>query len=193
MNSTLCVTRSNALHIIACIAAATLIAVSSAQATGIGIRGAWVDTPDGEQNVGMVGGFARLGSIVALEGAVDYRRERLGPGAEVRTWPVTMSLVLAPIPVLYGVAGIGWYNTTLEIAPAYGGFEDTSTEFGYHLGAGVQLPIVPSLAFVGDLRYSFINYDFDEFAEAVTDFDGGDYLTMNLGLMLNLPTSSGAR
>jgi opacity protein-like surface antigen len=161
------------------------LAADLAHASGIGVRGAWVDTPDTEDNTSMVGGFVRLGSTVALEGAVDYRREDVGLGAELRTWPVTLSLILAPIPVVYGVAGVGWYNTTLELPPALEGLEDTQSEFGYHVGAGAQLPIVPALSFVGDLRYSYINYDFDEFGEAVSNFDGGNYLALNLGLMLN--------
>jgi hypothetical protein len=168
-------------------AAALVLAASCAHASGIGVRGAWVDTPGEEDNAQMVGGFLRLGNAIALEGAVDYRSTEIGGGAEMRTWPVTLSLVASPIPFLYGVAGIGWYNTTLELSPALGGMEDTWREFGYHAGGGVQLPIVPYLSFVGDLRYSYVGYEFDEFADAVSDFDGGDYLALNLGVMLGFP------
>jgi hypothetical protein len=158
-----------------------------AAASGIGIRGAWVDTPEREDDTQMVGGFFRLGNRIALEAAVDYRNTKLGGGAEVRTWPATLSLVAFPIPYIYGLAGIGWYNTTLELPASFGGMEDTWREFGYHLGAGIQAPIVTSLSFVGDLRYSYVGYDFDEFADAVSDFDGGDYLALNLGLMITFP------
>lgn len=170
-------------------AAALLLSPSCARASGIGVRGAWVDTPEREEDAQMVGAFLRLGTTMALEGAVDYRKTELGGGAEMRTWPVTLSLVASPIPVLYGVAGVGWYNTTLELSPALGGLEDTWREFGYHVGGGVQFPIVPYLSFVGDLRYSYVGYDFDEFASAVSDFDGGDYLALNLGVMLGFPDS----
>ena len=168
-------------------AAALLLSPSCARASGIGVRGAWVDTPEREDDAQMVGAFLRLGTTMALEGAVDYRKTELGGGAEVRTWPATLSLVAFPIPYIYGLAGIGWYNTTLELPASFGGMEDTWREFGYHLGAGIQAPIVTSLSFVGDLRYSYVGYDFDEFAVAVSDFDGGDYLALNLGLMITFP------
>jgi len=170
-------------------AAATLaLTASPAAATGIGIRGAWGDTPEVEENTQMIGGFFRLGSKVAVEAAVDYRGTNLGDGAEVRTWPATVSLLISPIPYVYGLAGIGWYNTTVALPPAFNGVEETWREFGYHAGAGVQLPVVQSVSFVGDLRYSYVGYEFDEFADALSDFDGGDYLALNLGLMVHLPS-----
>ena len=166
---------------------AVLLVPVHGHATGVGVRGAWVDRPDSEENTQMVGGFFRLGRALALEGAVDYRREELGGGAEVRTWPVTASLVASPIPFLYGLAGVGWYNTTLEL-PSTGGADDrTEREFGYHIGAGTRVPIVPSLSFLADLRYAYVDYQFDEFGEAVSNFDGGNYLTLNLGIMLSEP------
>jgi hypothetical protein len=124
---------------------------------------------------------------MALEGAVDYRRTDLAGGAETRAWPVTLSLVASPIPVAYLLAGIGWYNLTLEVPSAFSTVEETQSRFGYHVGAGVRAPVLPDLSFVGDLRYGYVDYEFDQFAEAVAGFDGGDYVSLNLGVMLAIP------
>jgi hypothetical protein len=176
-----------AISAIAIGALVLLLTATSSRATGVGVRGAWVDRPNTDENTQMVGGFFRLGGVAALEGAVDYRKEDLPGSVEVRTWPVTASLVVSPIPVLYGLAGVGWYNTTIDFPSSALVDDRTQRDFGWHVGAGTQVPIMPSLSFLADLRYAYINYDFDEFAESVADFDGGNYLTLNLGLMLGTP------
>ncbi|MCA9753281.1 MAG: outer membrane beta-barrel protein [Gemmatimonadetes bacterium] len=170
---------------------ATLFA-GSAFATGVGVRGAWVDAPDTDENLHMIGGFVRVGGPVQLEGAVDYRNESLPGGVDVRTWPVTASLIVAPIPYVYGLAGIGWYNTTIDFTSESNVEDTTKREFGWHAGAGTQVPILPSLSFVADLRYAYVDYQFDEFAESVARFDGGDYVTLNLGLMLGSMSGVGS-
>ncbi|HMB70324.1 MAG TPA: outer membrane beta-barrel protein [bacterium] len=170
----------------AVVAAGLLLLASTGHATGLGVRGSVVSTPDDEENARMMGGFVRIGSMFAVEGAVDYRSTDIGP-AEVKTWPVTASLVVSPIPFAYGLAGVGWYNTTLDLPPELAELEVTEREFGYHAGAGVRFPLAPVLSFVGDLRYSYVGYDFDEFTDTVAEFDGGDYVALNLGLMFELP------
>jgi opacity protein-like surface antigen len=135
----------------------------------------------------MLGAFVRAGSMFGVEGAVDYRNEDLGSGAELRTWPVTVSLIVAPIPLVYGVAGVGWYNTTLETPGLLGTSEETSTDFGYHVGAGAQLPILPMLSLVGDVRYSYVDYDLDAFTSSVSEMEKGNYVSVNVGAMFQLP------
>jgi opacity protein-like surface antigen len=160
-----------------------LLGSGPASATGVGVRGALVNNTTTDENVRMVGAFGRLGGVFAVEGAIDYRNEDAGLGTEVRTWPVTASLLFQPIPFLYGLAGVGWYNTTVEFPEFTGLDEETTTEFGYHAGVGTQLPIVPMISLVGDVRYNYVDYDFSEFADAVGDFEDGNYVSLNVGLM----------
>ncbi len=167
--------------------ALALFLPSSALAGGLGVRGALVNNTQTEENLRMVGAFARVGGVLALEGAVDYRREDVGPDSRVKTWPVTASLVFQPVPFVYGLAGVGWYNTTVEFPEALGLDDETTTEFGYHAGVGTQLPIVPTLSVVGDVRYNYVDYDLSEFADAVGDFEDGSYVSLNVGLMFTPP------
>jgi hypothetical protein len=171
------------------VAAALLVAcqASRADAVGLGARGAWVDRTDAEENSRMVGAFIRTGGAIGFEGAVDYRNEDLGSGAELRTWPVTVSLVASPIPFLYGLAGVGWYNTTIEAPALIGSSEETSTDFGYHIGAGAQLPIMPALSLVGDVRYAYVDYEFEEFTSSASELEKGSSVSVNIGAMLQLP------
>ncbi|MFN8179945.1 MAG: outer membrane beta-barrel protein [bacterium] len=166
-----------------------LVAAGAARADlGLGVRGAWVDNRNTDDHTSMKGAFLRMGPpLLQAEAGVDYRSEDLGGGLTVKTWPVTLGAVLSPLPWLYGVAGVGWYHTTADF-PAYSSIEDhTATKFGYHAGAGVRLPVVPSLSVVVDGRYTYIDYKLDEFADALGDFKKGDYFTVNAGLMFEFP------
>lgn len=155
---------------------------------GLGAKGAWVTNRDTEDSVGMVGGFLRLGPpMFQLEAGVDYRNEEPSNELQVRTWPFTVGVVVSPLPIMYAVAGVGWYHTTLDFATPALYKDDTTTEFGYHAGAGLKFPIVPAVSAIADVRYSYVNYDFNEFADALGDFDKGNYVSLNAGLMFQMP------
>lgn len=160
---------------------------------GVGAKGAWVTNRETDDSVGMYGAFMRLGPpMLSLEAGVDYRNEDFAAGS-VKTWPVTVGLVLSPIPVLYAVAGVGWYHTTLDFVTSAPFRDETTTAFGYHAGAGMRLPIVPWVSAIADLRYAYVNYDFDEFADALGDFDKGNYVSLNGGLMFQIPNAPKAQ
>jgi len=95
-------------------------------------------------------GLALRGSalpILKTEIGVSYRNEPYNNGdLHVKMWPVTASLWLAPIPTLYAGGGVGWYHTTYDYAQATGIPDETSQEFGTHVGGGIRIPIVPSVA-----------------------------------------------
>jgi opacity protein-like surface antigen len=157
---------------------------------GLGAKGAWVTNRDTDDSVGMVGGFLRLGPpMLSLEAGVDYRNEELANDLSMKTWPVTVGVVFQPIPILYAVAGVGWYHTTLDFSmPSSAVYKDeTTTEFGYHAGAGLRFTIVPAVSAIADVRYSYVDYDFDQFTDAVGDLDKGNYVSLNAGLMFQLP------
>ncbi|HMB68934.1 MAG TPA: outer membrane beta-barrel protein [bacterium] len=180
-------TRRNALAWTAGIAL-LLSSSASANAAGIGARVGRVNVPDTDEGATMIGAFLRSGSVLGMEGAVDYRTEKLGGGGELRTWPITASLVLQPIPLVYGLAGIGWYQTTLDFPAELAIEKKTESKVGYHVGAGVQFPVIPPLSLIADVRYAYIDYDFGDAVDAVSEFDGGNYVAIHLGAMFHFPS-----
>lgn len=155
---------------------------------GVGAKGAWVTNRETDDSVGMWGGFVRLGHpMLQLEAGVDYRNEEISNDLHVRTWPVTLGLVVSPLPIVYALAGVGWYHTTIDFPTPNVFRDDTSTEFGYHVGAGLKFPIVPAVSAITDVRYSYVNYEFDQFSDALGDFDKGNYVSLNAGLLFSMP------
>jgi hypothetical protein len=97
----------------------------------------------------------------AIEGSIDYRQEKFYDGAvTVRSWPVMLTLLWFPIPVLHGDIGAGWYNTTFDYnadLENLGAKDDTAQKFGWHFGGGVEFPL-KTVTLTADLRYIFLDY-----------------------------------
>lgn len=136
----------------------------------------------------MFGGLVRayLTNAVAFEASINYRQEKYHNGdIKVSNWPVQLSGLFYPIDYLYGVIGVGWYNTKMEYSGSLNDIPDkTSQKFGWHFGAGMDIPLSEKAFLFGDFRYVFLNYDF-------TDVPGGgeissDYFQLNAGLMFVL-------
>jgi opacity protein-like surface antigen len=153
---------------------------------GLGARYSFVHNRDTDDNANMLGAMARLrGTFLGLEGAVDYRNEDLGNNVELKTWPISASLMLYPIPAIYGLAGVGWYNSTIDF-PAGSLYEDdTDTELGYHFGAGLEMPLAPTLKLTGDFRYLFVDYEFDDIPSTIGKVDANS-LAITAGLIVYL-------
>ncbi len=177
-------------HILAAglLTAIVLTGTAHAQSSGLGIGGhySWVRNQDTEESSSMLGAMLRLrGTIVGVEGAIDYRKEDLGGDTDLKTWPVTASLMIYPLPVIYALGGLGWYNTTIDF-PDASLFEDqTDSQLGYHLGAGVEFPVATTVNLTGDFRYHFVDYEFDEIPESIGKVDA-DALSLNGGVIIYL-------
>src|SRR5262245_5226661 len=130
--------------------AALLMGLQAARAAEIvpSIGVARATSGDGEAKA--FAGLALRGSILPMvkpEIGIAYRNEPYNNGdLHVKMWPVTASLWLAPLPTLYFGGGVGWYHTTYDYAQTTGIQDETSQEFGTHLGGGFKIPIVPSIA-----------------------------------------------
>ncbi len=174
------------LLMVACLFGAKSTVAADIGGLGIGAHYSWVRNQDTDENTGMVGAMARLrGNIIGIEGAVDYRNEDLGGDVEMKSWPVTASLMIYPIPVVYALGGLGWYNSTLDF-PDGSLFEDqTDTQLGYHLGAGVELPVATNLRLTGDFRYHFVDYEFDDIPSTIGNVDA-DAFSLNGGVIIYL-------
>ncbi len=160
-----------------------LCSVSSAISLfGIGPRGGYSKSGDGEANL-TVGASARfkLGNL-GVEGAIDYRSDKYMDGhLTVKQWPVSASLLLYPLPFVYGLAGTGWYNTTWDYElPGMTELKDkTEQQTGFHIGAGIELPLVkPTIT--ADIRYVFLDYDFNDLP--VNEEIDADYYTITVSL-----------
>lgn len=146
-------------------------AVSQATAQGIGIgpQVGYYKAQDADQGEFMYGGAVRikLMSGFAVEASINYKQEEYEDGAvTVKNWPVMATGMLYPLPFLYGAFGGGWYHTTFEFdqsvleenMPA----KETKREFGWHAGGGLELPFGEKAKITADVRYVFLDYEFNE-------------------------------
>lgn len=116
------------------------------------------------------------------EGGITYRQESFySDDLKVRMWPVTASLWLTPLPLVYAGGGVGWYRTTFDYRDGVP-FEDaTSMKIGTHLGGGLRMPVAPSMSLDLHGRYVFMQPD----NEVVfpTEFNP-DFWNTSLGLAI---------
>ena len=137
------------------------------------------------------GGDAKFSGGVALrapilpflsaEGGITYRQESISNDLEARMWPVTASLWLTPVPMLYAGGGLGWYRTSYDYRSTVP-FEDATTnQVGVHLGGGLSLPLTPALGLDLNGRYIFMQQD--NSLQLPTEFNPDFWSTM-LGLAI---------
>ncbi len=142
-------------------------------------------------NSKLMGGAAlrlRLSPGLGAEGSINYREEDYAGGkVSVRSWPVMVTGLIYPLPMLYGAIGAGWYNTTFDYDKTKIGKEiDSQTEqkFGWHFGGGLEIPTGANSKIVGDIRYVFLNYDFKQFpgSEGLS----ANFYVITLGVLFGL-------
>ena len=122
--------------------------------------------------------------FLKAEGGIAYRQDSHSDDAiKVRQWPVTASLWLSPLPMVYAGGGFGWYRTTLDFEESLPFEDSTSLKTGVHLGGGLNVPIAPRLGLDLSGRYIFMQKG-DEDAEVPTTFDP-DFWTTSLGLAIS--------
>lgn len=151
------------------------------------------DADDGRFMVG-VALRARLSPIFGLEGSINYRQESYGDNAvKVRSWPVMLTAMVYPIPIIYGALGAGWYNTTFDYDDDLADRledgtidlgDETKQSFGWHLGAGLELPVGENMKLTGDIRYVFLGYEFRDFAQSALLNDvNSNFYAITVGLL----------
>ncbi|MBN1826056.1 MAG: outer membrane beta-barrel protein [Candidatus Eisenbacteria bacterium] len=138
---------------------------------GIGPQVGYYKASDADEGEFLFGGALRLKPIpfLGVEGSINYRQESYYDDAlKVKSWPVMVTGLVYPIPFVYGLAGAGWYNTTFEydsqVFPGLGD-EETTSEMGWHVGAGVELPLGTGARLAGDVRYVFLDYELEGTSE----------------------------
>ncbi len=140
-------------------------AIIKAQEMYLGPQVGWYKAADADNGKVLFGGAFRmkLSPTLGVEGGIYYRQEEYGDGnIKVTTWPVMVTGMFYPIPILYGAIGAGWYNTSITYSSELhllGINDQTKQAFGWHFGAGVEIPMGQSMI-SADIRYVFLNYDF---------------------------------
>jgi hypothetical protein len=106
------------------------------------------------------GGLAFRGHLlpaVKSEIGVAYRsEERFDGNLDIRQWPITGSLWLVPTPNLYAGGGVGWYHTTFDYDSSLPLSDETHSDFGVHLGAGLGVPLSSAASLDLNGRYVFL-------------------------------------
>jgi opacity protein-like surface antigen len=143
-----------------------MVAQANAQSISLGPQIGYYKVPDADKG-SFMGGAAwrlKLTPVLGAEASINYRQEKYADGAlTVRSWPVMVTGLIYPLPVVYGAVGAGWYSVTLDYDQSKLPFvqDETTQKFGWHFGGGVELPL-GSLKLTGDIRYVFLNYDFKQ-------------------------------
>lgn len=150
----------------------------------LGPRVGWTRTSDSEISSPVYGLATRFRFLEFLgaELAVDYRKEEKD-GNEIKTIPVQVSGLLYVLPFLHATAGVGWYNSDASfkaIGETLGSFDDSRSDAGFHLGAGLDIELSPRASLTGELRYVFLNHEFKDI-DRVFEYDA-NYLMITAGL-----------
>ena len=137
----------------------------NAQSMSLGPQLGYFKVQDADNWSSMIGGVLRLKLVPGLgaEASINYRQENyLNNAVTVRSWPVMLTGLIYLLPIAYGLVGFGWYNLTFDYnqneLPLFK--DETTQKVGWHFGGGLEWPISSILTLSGDIRYVFLDYDF---------------------------------
>jgi opacity protein-like surface antigen len=160
-----------------------------AQSMILGPELGYYKVPDADNGSYLLGVAWRMKilPVLGIEASINYRQEKYGNGAvTVRSWPVMVTGLIYPVPIIYGAIGIGWYNLTYDynqnLAPLLQ--NETTQKVGWHFGGGLELPLGSNITLTGDIRYVFLNYDFKQFPGS--NNINSDFTVLTVGLLFGL-------
>jgi len=145
----------------------------TAQGLYVGPQVGWQKASSADAGKLMIGAAFRmkLSDALGVEGSINYRQEDYNNGdVTVTSYPVMVTGMIYPISIVYGLIGVGWYNTSFAYSSAMhqiGINDQTEQKFGWHFGFGAELPLSgsvssPNTILTADIRYVFLNYDFQQ-------------------------------
>lgn len=146
---------------------ALMVSQVNAQSISLGPQVGYYKVQDADQG-NFTGGVAlrlKLVPFLGVEASINYRQEKYADDVlTVRSWPVMVTGLIYPLPMIYGAMGFGWYNTTIDYDQSRLPLlkDETAQKVGWHFGAGVELPVGTNFKLTADIRYVFLNYDFKE-------------------------------
>ncbi len=172
-----------------------ITAFIKAQGLYLGPQVGWQKASSADDGKFMFGAAVRikLSDALGVEGSINYRQENYNNGnVTVTSYPVMVTGMIYPISIVYGAIGFGWYNTSIAYSPSLhqlGITDQTEQKVGWHFGAGVELPLSgsvssPNTILTADIRYVFLNYDFQQFPGSGNL--KSDFIVLTAGLLFNL-------
>jgi hypothetical protein len=141
-------------------------------------------------NGAFIGGVTcrlKFTSVLGAEASINYRQETYGHDAvTVRSWPIMVTGLIYPVPIVYGAVGAGWYNLTFDYNQGKYPFltDETLQKFGWHFGLGAELPVGEKFKLTGDIRYVFLNYKFQEIPGSANM--KSDFFVITVGFLFGL-------
>jgi len=130
-----------------------------AQSISLGPQLGFVKSTDADQTSLMPGLAARLNLLgFGIEGSIYYKSEDLYNGSiKTKSYPINITLLWNILPLFHAEGGIGWYNTKIDYSNILETLKsETKNNVGYHLGAGVALPL-GGITLTADIRYVFLD------------------------------------
>ena len=121
-----------------------------------------------------------------VEGSIGYQSDSYNEnGLTTKSYPIMLTGQLNLISVLYGQAGIGWYNTKIDFKNPLTNVtrNETQNTVGYHAGFGAQLDM-GSYILTGDIKYIFLDLELDSLL-GLKDAKSS-YSLMSVGILLKL-------
>jgi len=154
----------------------------------IGPRATYSTPKDSDTGVWDPGVQARLHLLpaIGLEASIDYRKNDFGPFTTIKTYPVQASLLAYLIPggvvSPFLLGGAGWYYTQVD-GPF--GYSHTSSRFGLHAGAGLEVMLNKSISLDGTYRYVWLEDVASKDLNALHKNyqDSGSMITLALNLL----------
>ena len=154
----------------------------------IGPRATYSTPKDADEGQWSAGAQARLhlSPALALEGSIDYRSNKFLKFTTVKTYPVQASLLAYLMPGSavspYLIGGAGWYYTEVEDPFR---FSHTSSRFGLHAGAGLEVMLNEYVSLDGSYRYVWLESVASKDTNALDkDYqDSGSMITMAVNFL----------
>lgn len=122
-------------------------------------------------------------NLLQTEIGASYRKETVSSDVDLHMWPVTASLWLSPVRNFYAGAGVGWYQTTYNYHGALTLNDETTQEFGVHLGGGMKIPMGSALALDLGGRYVMMQ---DQESQLIADSFNPSFWSLTAGLAFRL-------
>lgn len=155
------------------------------KAFSVGPRAVYYTPQDADNGQWSPGVQARLhlSPDLGLEASLDYFKNDFGGLTTVKTIPIQGSLLayITPGEIVkpFLLGGAGWYYTMVD-GPF--GYDNSTSRFGLHAGAGLELVLNKSLYLSGSYRYVWLKEvaSRDASARSRTYHDNGSMITMAL-------------
>lgn len=183
------ISSAKALALIAAILTLPVVdATAHPQELGFGPRFGAYTAGDADGIAQSGGASVRLKMLpfLGIEGSLDYSQEAFGDGlVTARCWPVMITGILYPLPMIYGIYGVDWNHMTLEYADGRpSGGDESTMQVAWHAGGGLEIPLGEAASLVGEFRYVFLDYEF----VGLPDLDGANTNSyfVTLGFLISL-------